>query len=87
MIPISFGVYEALTFGCSKWLGRWGVKFEFGLATKFFVVQAQRDLATAQESELRAILDYQRALIDFERVQQTSLGAAGISIVTGGGAG
>ena len=33
MIPISFGVYEALTFGCSKWLGRWGVKFEFGLAT------------------------------------------------------
>ena len=62
-------------------------RFEVGLATNFFVVQAQRDLATAQESELRAILDYQRALIDFERVQQTSLGAAGISIVTGGGAG
>jgi outer membrane protein TolC len=61
-------------------------RFEVGLATNFFVVQAQRDLATAQESELRAILDYQRALIDFERVQQTSLGAAGISIVTGGGA-
>ena len=60
-------------------------RFEVGLATNFFVVQAQRDLATAQETELRAILDYQLALIEFERVQQTSLGGAGISIVGGGG--
>ena len=62
-------------------------RFEVGLSTNFFVVQAQRDLATAQEAELRAILDYQRALIEFERVQQTSLGSAGISIVGAGGAG
>ena len=61
-------------------------RFEAGTQTNFFVVQAQRDLATAQDRELRAILDYQRALIQFERVQQTSLGAAGITIV-GGGAG
>ena len=54
-----------------------------GLATNFFVVQAQRDLAAAQETELRAILDYQLALIEFERVQRTSLGGAGISIVGG----
>jgi len=60
-------------------------RFEVGLAINFFVVQAQRDLATAQETELRAILDYQLALIKFERVQQTSLGGAGISIVGGGG--
>ena len=60
-------------------------RFEVGLATNFFVVQAQRDLATAQETELRAILDYQLALIEFERVQKTSLGGAGISIVGGGG--
>jgi len=61
-------------------------KFEVGLSTNFFVVQAQRDLATAQDTELRAILDYQRALIDFERAQRTSLGNAGIAVV-GGGAG
>ena len=60
-------------------------KFEVGMSTNFFVVQAQRDLATAQDIELRAILDYQNAVIEFERVQQTSLGRAGISIVGGGG--
>ena len=59
-------------------------RFEAGTQTNFFVVQAQRDLATARDRELRAILDYQRALIQFERVQQTSLGAAGITIVGGG---
>lgn len=56
-------------------------KFEVGTSTNFFVVQAQRDLATARDSELRAILDYQNAVIDFERVQQTSLSRAGISII------
>ena len=59
-------------------------KFEVGMSTNFFVVQAQRDLATAQDSELRAILDYQNALVEFERLQQTSLSRAGISIVGGG---
>lgn len=60
-------------------------KFAVGTTTSFFVVQAQRDLATAQDTELRAILDYQKALIEFERVQETSLGGAGISIVGAGG--
>ena len=60
-------------------------KFEVGMSTNFFVVQAQRDLATAQDTELRAILDYQNAVIEFERVQQTSLGGGEISIVGGGG--
>ena len=60
-------------------------KFEVGSSTNFFVVQAQRDLATAQDSELRAILDYQKAVIEFERVQRTSIGSAGISIIGGGG--
>lgn len=59
-------------------------KFEVGLSTNFFIVQAQRDLATARDAELRAILDYQNALIEFERVQRTSLSRAGISIVGGG---
>ena len=65
-------------------------KFEVGLSTNFFVLQSQRDLATAQDAELRAILDYQRALIEFDRTQRASLGAAGIAVVGGameGGAG
>ena len=60
-------------------------KFDVGTSTNFFVVQAQRDLATARDTELRSILDYQNAVIEFERVQQTSLSRAGISIVGGGG--
>jgi outer membrane protein TolC len=40
-----------------------------GLSTTFVVLQAQRDLATAETNELRARLDYQTALADFERAQ------------------
>jgi outer membrane protein len=47
-------------------------KFEVGMSTNFFVVQAQRDLLDAQIAELRAGLDYQKALVEFERVQQAS---------------
>jgi outer membrane protein TolC len=56
-------------------------RFAAGLSTNFFVVQAQRDLATAQDTELRAILDQQKALVEFDRVQRTSLSGAGISII------
>jgi outer membrane protein TolC len=59
-------------------------KFEVGLSTNFFVVQAQRDLAAAENIELRTRLDYQKSLVDFDRVQETSLGSAGISVVTTG---
>ena len=44
-------------------------KFEVGMSTNFFVVQAQRDLLDAQIAALRAMLDYQKALVEFERVQ------------------
>jgi outer membrane protein len=44
-------------------------KFEVGMATNFEVVQAQRDLNDARNSELRQLLNYRRALVDFERVQ------------------
>ena len=56
-------------------------RFEAGLTTNFFVVQAQRDLSTAQDTELRAILDQQKALVELDRVQRTSLSNAGISII------
>jgi outer membrane protein len=62
-------------------------RFEVGLSTNFFVVQAQRDLRDSQNSELRALLDYRRAQVDFERVQEIP-GGGGIGIATiqaGGG--
>ena len=62
-------------------------RFEVGLSTNFFVVQAQRDLATAQNSELRALLDYRRALVDYARVQEAPASRIqGITTIqTGGG--
>jgi outer membrane protein TolC len=46
-------------------------KFEVGMSTNYEVVQAQRDLNDARNSELRQQLNYQRALVDFQRVQIT----------------
>ena len=45
-------------------------RLQAGLSTTFLVLQAQRDLATAQTSELRALLDYRKALVDFEQAQE-----------------
>ncbi|MBI4265225.1 MAG: TolC family protein [Acidobacteria bacterium] len=50
-------------------------KFTAGTSTSFLVFQAQRDLAAARNNELRAILDYNRSLVDFEAVQQTAIGS------------
>ena len=47
-------------------------KFEVGMATNYEVVQAQRDFADAQNTELRAILNYRKALVNFETVQTVS---------------
>jgi outer membrane protein TolC len=71
-------------------------RFEVGLSTNFFVVQAQRDLATAQNTELRALLDYRRFLVDLERAQEapanrgggiTAVNAIGGGNVAAGGGG
>ena len=62
-------------------------RFEVGLSTNFFVVQAQRDLRDAQNSELRALLDYRRAQVEFERVQEIpSAGTVGITNIQPGNA-
>jgi outer membrane protein len=61
-------------------------RFEVGLSTNFFVVQAQRDLRDAQNAELRALLDYRRAQVDFERVQEIpAAGTVGITNIQPGG--
>jgi outer membrane protein TolC len=64
-------------------------RFEVGLSTNFFVVQAQRDLATAQNSELRALLNYRKAIVDYGRVQEApaTRGASAITAVTAGAGG
>ncbi|HTL00595.1 MAG TPA: TolC family protein [Vicinamibacterales bacterium] len=45
-------------------------RFEVGMSTNYQVVQAQRDLRDAQNSELRALLNYRKSLVEFDRVQQ-----------------
>ena len=44
-------------------------KFEVGMSTNYEVVQAQRDYLDAQNNELRALLNYRKALVNFETVQ------------------
>jgi outer membrane protein TolC len=56
-------------------------KFGVGMSTNFQVVQAQRDLATAQNNELQAVLAYRRAVVEFERVQQTG-NAGNVTVFT-----
>ncbi len=56
-------------------------KFGVGMSTNFQVVQAQRDLATVQNNELQAVLAYRKAVVEFERVQQTG-NAGNITVIS-----
>ena len=60
-------------------------KFEVGMSTNYNVVLAQRDFIDAQNSELRAILNYRKALVDFQRKQETSSSGGGVSSLSSGG--
>jgi outer membrane protein TolC len=55
-------------------------KFSVGMSTSFLVFQAQRDLAQARNNELRAMLDYNQSLVDFEAAQEASINGGGITI-------
>jgi outer membrane protein TolC len=44
-------------------------KFEVGMSTNFTVVQQQQAMTSARTAELRALLAYIKALIEFERLQ------------------
>src|SRR5262245_2804395 len=52
-------------------------KFQAGTSTSFVVFQTQRDLSQARNNELRAILDYNQSVVDFETVQEVPIGAGG----------
>ena len=56
-------------------------KFAVGMSTNYFVITAQNQLATAQNNELQAILNYRKSLVDFDRLQQTTLQSSNITVV------
>jgi HAE1 family hydrophobic/amphiphilic exporter-1 len=59
-------------------------KFAVGLAQSIDVLVAQRDLASARYSELSAIIDYVKSVVEFQAVQEGSVGAnLGVGAVTG----
>jgi outer membrane protein TolC len=61
-------------------------KFAAGMSTNFFVTQAQRDLAQAEVNELRAIADYRKSVINYQRVQEAGLSGSGaVAVLSGGG--
>jgi len=57
-------------------------KFEVGMSTNYNVILTQRDLATAQTNELQAILNYRIALVELERLQQTTLQSLNITLLS-----
>jgi len=49
-------------------------KLAAGMSSTFLVLQAQRDLALARTTEVQAVSDYNKSLVDFDAVQQVPLG-------------
>jgi outer membrane protein TolC len=62
-------------------------KMEVGMATNYEVVQAQRDFAEARNNELRAVLNYRKALVNFETVQRVGTRGVGAAVGAAGGGG
>jgi outer membrane protein len=59
-------------------------KFAAGMTTNFLVTQAQRDLAQAEVDNLRAIADYRKSVINFQRVQEAGVSGTGAAVVLSG---
>jgi HAE1 family hydrophobic/amphiphilic exporter-1 len=60
-------------------------KFAAGMTTNFLVTQAQRDLAQAEVDNLRAIADYRKSVINFQRVQEAGVSGTGAVAVLSSG--
>ena len=56
-------------------------KFNVGLSTNYLVIQQQNALATAQNNELQAILNYRNSLVELDRLQQTTLTNLNVTLV------
>ena len=62
-------------------------KFQAGMTTNFFVLQAQRDLNQARNNELQALIDHLKSVVNYETAQISPLsGGAGVSVVSTAGA-
>ena len=48
-------------------------KYQAGMTSSFFVLQAQRDLNLARNSELLALVEYAKSVVNFAAVQQAPL--------------
>ena len=48
-------------------------RFQAGLTSSFFVLQAQRDLNVARNSELLALVEYSKSVVNYAAVQQSPL--------------
>jgi outer membrane protein len=59
-------------------------KADVGMATNYEVVQAQRDFADARNNELRAVLNYRKALVNFETAQTVGTRGVGAAVAGGG---
>jgi outer membrane protein TolC len=62
-------------------------KFAAGMSTNFLVTQAQRDLAQAEVTEVRALADYRESIINFQRVQEAGVSGYGAVTVLSGTSG
>lgn len=63
-------------------------KFQAGMTTNFFVLQAQRDLNQARNNELQALIDYLKSVVNYETAQVAPLsGGSGVNSVSAGGTG
>ena len=55
-------------------------KYDNGMSTSFEVLRILNDLSDAQLAEIRAVLDYTKALADLERAKGTLLEARGLAL-------
>jgi len=55
-------------------------KFQLGASTIFFVIQAQRDLAAAKSTEVRARVDFANADVQFDRALGRTLERSSITL-------
>jgi outer membrane protein TolC len=57
-------------------------KFEVGLSTNYNVILALNSLNAVKNSYLQAVLNYNNDLVEFDRLQQTTLQSLNVTIVT-----
>lgn len=55
-------------------------RYEAGETTNFFVLTRQNELSAAQSQEVRALMDYNKAIAELQRATATTLSASNISV-------